>query len=261
MTFGNDFCSSLQFIKRLNNKAAQCLEDGRYGQAIHLFAQALNLSDESDTNEKLACTCSSCSLDECISFSQLPPLVRYDSKDPFYRDRIRKRLKPNPSPEAAREETEAASPERFIYQQPIRFSPHTLTTSHSMGVTLPLIISFNLALAHHLKALEERKRRGVMNLKALKDVLKLYEISYSFHRAKQEVDNQRSLRFDMILANNLGEIHRLVGNQSKYQMCLELLLSAIMYMVDCGLNEPIELDGFFRNTSHLILQGKCAGAA
>ena len=140
-----------------------------------------------------------------------------------------------------------------------------------MGPTLPLIVTFNLALAHHLQAQSE----GSFTRKTLQVVLKLYEISYSFHKEHQEqdlFDTQGSMRFNMILANNLGEIHRLAGNDSKYHMCLQLLLSATMYLVDCGGagatnseedadSSSIELEGFFKNTSHLILQQQCAGAA
>jgi hypothetical protein len=45
-------------------------------------------------------------------------------------------------------------------------------------------------------------------------------------------------------------------------MCLQHLLSTMMFMIDCQLPvRSLELEGFFRNTSQLILHNNCAGAA
>mmetsp|Transcript_28031 Transcript_28031/g.65859 ORF Transcript_28031/g.65859 Transcript_28031/m.65859 type:complete len:418 (+) Transcript_28031:290-1543(+) len=41
-----------------------------------------------------------------------------------------------------------------------------------------------------------------------------------------------SLRFDMIICNNLSEIHRMLQNDSKQEKCLEHLLSLLMVVVD-----------------------------
>jgi hypothetical protein len=41
-----------------------------------------------------------------------------------------------------------------------------------------------------------------------------------------------SLRFDMIVCNNLSEIHRMAQNHSKQEKCLQHLLSILMFVVD-----------------------------
>jgi hypothetical protein len=145
----------------------------------------------------------------------------------------------------------------YIYRKPIHVSPHSMQEGHSMGVTLSLIVIFNLALAHHLVAVQNNMCR-----RRLQKALQLYELAYQLQLEEKHEQQVNSLRFTMIIANNLGEIHRTVNNRSKHMMCLQHLLSTIMYLVDCQIPaESIELDGFFRNTSQLILQKRCASAA
>jgi hypothetical protein len=58
----------------------------------------------------------------------------------------------------------------------------------------------------------------------------------------------------MIVSNNLGEIHRAAGDTDKHTMCLQHLLSTIMYMVDSNLGvlDSNEMDGFYSNVSHVM---------
>lgn len=81
--------------------------------------------------------------------------------------------------------------------------------------------------------------------------------------------------FTMVIANNLAQIHFAVNNITKYYMCLQHLLSTMMFLVDCqqvnAMNynadhssaQPsiIELDGFLRNTTCLFLRAQAAAAA
>jgi len=127
-----------------------------------------------------------------------------------------------------------------------------------MGPILLVILTFNLALAHHLRAIETNSERTVMQ-----QVVTLYEIVYRWQLEESHDGNgsMLSLRFSMIITNNLSEIHRAANNNDKHKMCLEQLLSVVMYVVDCQQQDVIELDGFFHNTSRLILQENCASAA
>ena len=79
-----------------------------------------------------------------------------------------------------------------------------------------------------------------------------------------------SLRFIMIISNNIGQIHRVAGNTTKYTRCLQHLLSLIMYVVGQQqlavvpntVFNSIELDGLIRNVSPIIFCGSiCASAA
>jgi hypothetical protein len=155
------------------------------------------------------------------------------------------------------QQTEDSEQDGYIYRRAIRVSQCSMQEEHSMGATLSLIIIFNLALAHHLSAIQQQMCR-----RRLQKALQLYELAYQLQLEEQQEQQVSSLRFTMIIANNLGEIHRAVNNNSKHVMCLQHLLSTMMYLVDCRIPaDSIELDGFFRNTLQLILKNKCASAA
>ncbi|KAG7344638.1 hypothetical protein IV203_019030 [Nitzschia inconspicua] len=162
----------------------------------------------------------------------------------------------------------------YVYRHALRVHPHTIHYCHNMGVTLSLVIIFNLALAHHLMGIRRNNikntgssswNNSVPNMdvnydsKALKKALQLYELAYQLHVDEQQMaattncathhqqreDREEAqeqegfeskrmgmLRFTMIVSNNLGEIHRVAKNTTKHVMCLQHLLSTIMYMVD-----------------------------
>ena len=148
-----------------------------------------------------------------------------------------------------------------------------------MGIALSLIILFNLALAHHLKAIAtitSNTNSSFDNITVLQQALQLYGLAYQLHMdyVQQPLSssgalsdeynrNISALRFTMIVSNNLGEIHRVAGNSVKHKMCLQHLLSAIMYMVDCKLMgmDSAEMDGFYHNVSPIMLADMCAQAA
>jgi hypothetical protein len=247
-----DHCPRDLLAKRLNNQAASCIETGRYDRAVSNLVKALSLVTHQigNTIATTTCTCKHCCLEECISFSQ--------DKYPARRSR---RQKTRGALSSTCEE-DSDDEERFIYRQPIRITPQSMMQEeeghHYMGVTLPLILSFNLALAHHLNALDSS---SISLMNVLQGILKLYEIAYILHDEEKKQEQERgnnqqqagsssssSIGFHMILANNLGEIHRMAGNHLKHATCLQLLLSATMYIVDCGNQNnycSIELEGFF----------------
>jgi tetratricopeptide (TPR) repeat protein len=228
--------------QKLNDHGAFCIEVGYYELAIPALVKALHLAEEAHANNKEdACRCEHCSLESCMIFSQsnLQESVTLSKKCQSLSDE---------------------SEEAFVYRQPIRVTPQSMQAGHNMGSTLPMIIAFNLALAHHLTAIEE----GPINRDSLQKVLKLYEFAYRWQSEDRGNEQVNSLSFTMIFANNLGEIHRAVGNHSKYVMCLQHLLSTMMSVVHCNdrkEDSAIRMDGFFRNTSQLILHDQCAAAA
>jgi hypothetical protein len=83
----------------------------------------------------------------------------------------------------------------------------------------------------------------------------------------------------MIITNNIGEVHRVAGDTNKHQICLQHLLSAIMYMIDSNLTTTattvntnsssssqtlteMMMDGFYYNVSPIMLKDTaCAQAA
>jgi tetratricopeptide (TPR) repeat protein len=195
--------------------------------------------------------------------------------------------------------------EGFVYRRPLLVNKHCIEEMHNMGITLSLIILFNLALAHHLKAITSftasksssatattTTTHAKSKLQVLQQALQLYELAYQLRvdyiqQSQQEELNQPSnsnsnsnsntdndndnddstnnndeynrsmvgsLRFTMIVSNNLGEIHRAAGNTEKHTMCLQHLLSAMMYMVDSDLLvlDSKGMDGFYSNVAPIM---------
>jgi len=196
----------------------------------------------------------------------------------------------------------------YIYRRPIRVS----CEGHAMGTTLYLIVTFNLALAHHLKTVSCYVDNTEGRAKDVNRTLVLYELTYKwqlkllctgdknndpnkptstrkdgplvllpsssspFSTSPPSCTAVTSIRFNMMIRNNLSQIHRLVGNHSKHKRCLEHLLSTVMVVTEyksrTTMNRVVsnhtkdprhmELDGFLQNTTALILrQGHCANAA
>jgi tetratricopeptide (TPR) repeat protein len=218
---------------------------------------------------------------------------------------------------------------RYLHCIALRVPSQAIKHRHNMGVTLSLIIIFNLALAHHLMGITSKQQeqqhhenggsssnintsiRMTVDNKLLQKALQLYELAYQLHVDEQHAaaaaiyattsyndptvmsqeyiyqqQEQRlgMLRFTLIVSNNLSEIHRVMNSPVKHNLCLEHLLSTLMYLIDghylteedsfntttatsIGSNPRInsiakeELDGFLRNTSSLMLQDNCASAA
>jgi len=228
----------------------------------------------------------------------------------------------------------------FVYRRPILINKHCIDEMHVMvGDTLSLIVLFNLALAHQLKAIAMSMPMPIsssaidtattttttskkIKTKSVKSVfsqaLQLYELVYQLHSSSNSNSNSNNntdhhfdcddddddatkcasacdddflhLRFIMIVSNNIGEIHRLVGDKDKHHMCLQHLLCAMMYMVDYNLTNTNTttttaasttnnssyssqqtststsltemMDGFYYNLSQIMLKNDvCAKAA
>jgi tetratricopeptide (TPR) repeat protein len=216
--------------QNLNNRAASLIESGEFDIAIEDLTNAMRLSQQ---EMRPSCECHSCTLEASMAFSK-------------HAGQRQNRMDVN---------KEDNTNQGFIFQQPIRVSPDSM--SHAMGLILPLMITYNLALAHQLSAMHE-EFSSLDRRRKLQRSLKLYELAYRW-QMEEEV---QSLGFNMILANNLGEIHRAADNKLKFVKCMQHLLSTMMYvLVVDDEDEVIEMDGFFDNTSSLFFNGGCAGAA
>lgn len=231
--------------QKLNEHGSYCIETCQYERAIDALIRGLHLADFSlDVNN--ACACESCTLDNCLNYSHIIQATHGDS---VY--------------------CSEAGSDGFLYRQPIHIPSSTISEGHMMGMTLPLILTFNLALAYHLTAITGPE----VDRKCLQRVLQLYELAYRWQMNEVMADSYEkcsvsSLSFIMVIANNLGQIHYCVNNMSKYRLCLQHLLSTVMFVVDCrqvhstpNSAASFELEGFFQNASRLILQEQAAPAA
>ena len=178
----------------------------------------------------------------------------------------------------------------FVYNQPFLVPKSCIENNHYMGNNLSFIILFNLASAHHLKAIaiiararnggntttgagttDNNKSTRNSTRRLLQKTLQLYELAYQLIMSVSATgcSVSGSLRLTMIITNNLSEIHRIFGNSEKHHLCLQHLLCAIMYMVDSNIDNnviltPQELDGFFCNVSPVMIGNRkdaCAQVA
>ena len=268
--FNDAYKPSLQ-AQMLNDEAALLIQQGAFHDAIPHLVQALRLY-ERVADAYVACTCQHCSLESCIARSK-----RHEQ--PAYCMEI----------SSADDDADDSDNDicyasgGYVYRQPIYCAPTFSHEGHHPGVTLMMIIIFNLALAHHLLSITYPQNEEMCR-DQLSKALQLYELFYQLQMEREVFSTQAMLA----VANNVAMVHRVVGNQSKYQMCLEHLMSCIMLVVEdvksnahvdtaddssstsqsrrrstnlCTSFDSKEMQGFLSNTSKLVLRGQCASAA
>ena len=165
----------------------------------------------------------------------------------------------------------------YVYQYPIDLPTNNdegnVGTSPSLVSVQCMTILFNLALTFHLRGLSQTHNLSDEEREfSITNAIELYELCYEM------MGNEHlnpGLFFLMSLANNLGHCHAMVQQLEKAQKCFEHLLSMQMYLTDAieqeqsnNRNDKAETDkvvstfeGFFKNTSLLILNDCCASAA
>mmetsp|Transcript_14282 Transcript_14282/g.15650 ORF Transcript_14282/g.15650 Transcript_14282/m.15650 type:complete len:298 (-) Transcript_14282:136-1029(-) len=193
--------------QRLNNTAATCIEIGnelrerggrrrgrgqqqKYEQAISILAKALRICEREEEQEHHhaydVCSCHYCSIDGCIDINDDDTVITEDNNDGT-----------------------------ILYQNPVY-----VYEGHNMASSLIHIISFNLAIVHHLTATkmtmaattnenenENSNENSNENDKEsfINKALQFYELAYECNLA---ANTDCSIRFDMILCNNLSHIYR-----------------------------------------------------
>ena len=283
---------------QLNNSAARCIEIGHYGRAMASLKKALEINKKtkkSTTHHKTS-TCYPCALDGCIAYSEKNRSAIHCSPSTSDQPTTKKRRleetngKKNifwrpPSDDITISPREVLEDD-YIYCQPIRVD----FEDGDMGGTLFLIIIFNLALAHHLQALGKTRKRDTI----VKKTLQLYQLTHECYLKLLGKDSDASrassisslvscssvasFRFNMIIQNNISQLHRLVNDQNKYDRCRQHLLSSVMVVLDYKKTRvksdnnsssstwidprSMEIEGFLTNTASLILgDTQCAEAA
>ncbi|OEU15967.1 hypothetical protein FRACYDRAFT_240664 [Fragilariopsis cylindrus CCMP1102] len=157
---------------------------------------------------------------------------------------------------------------------------------------LSYVAIYNLALSHHLKSVQlsqeqeeeeeeeqrqlqlyttasssfsaSRKKRANENIRRiyLQKALSLYEHSHQI-LMKQTINVGVPVIHSMALVSNLGQIHHSLGDHHKAGMCMQYLLSTMMYVIDCGKVNTLgkSMDGFFNMILPLIAKDDPAAAA
>ena len=202
----------------------------------------------------------------------------------------------------------------YVYRLPIRVPPQqNLLDEQSNGMKsstlILIIIAFNLAIAHHLQAIamgcasannKDHISATTRREAVIENTLCLYEHALKLLRSSRlaiksstnnsnnnnnnnsDDNNDCSIRFHMILQNNMSQLYHLSDNPTKHRQSLQKLLSYVMIVVEhetrdnnhssndaitataaasTASSKNIYLDGFIQNTMTLILQERCAEAA
>jgi tetratricopeptide (TPR) repeat protein len=161
---------------------------------------------------------------------------------------------------------------RGLYVSPLFLSECADYERYETTVEASVAIMFNLALAHHLNALSgyvygqegmKLAAAPVHGLSTLEQAIALYELAYT---VQMQEDAELSVEFTMAIINNLGHIHRLIGDEEKSSQCFRHLLSTIVFLQSYGGDQSSNCsvalsDTFVYSISHLILRETAAAAA
>lgn len=93
--------------------------------------------------------------------------------------------------------------------------------------TVTTVLIFNSALTHHLLA--SAIFDPALQASLLQKALKLYKLAFG------ELDSDSSLVFKFAVTNNIGVIHRMLGNEELARDCFDYLVSTMMEAVHLGL--------------------------
>lgn len=262
----------------LNNRGAFCIETRGYDQAISALSQALK-----STITEMNASKGAESLEEkkpAVPQEEMMDCYEGDSIDIASSFTCFFRYTPPPPPrqegccvvEYAANRTETEERCGYIYKQPIRIpESHCHMEEAEFQTSSSAVILFNLGLAHHLRGMEDDSGPPLVPSKILSKALTMYELCTQV-LAQEGI--QADILFDMILANNIGQLHTVLGSTLKARLCFEHLLATIMFrLVNCGGKQEFGddslttagddvLDGFLENACQLlILSSKTAGAA
>jgi len=230
-----------QRVKNLSNASAVWIELGKYEKAIESLGTAFKFSKWHTTDQLLdrskVCTCFDCSLDCCIAHSENDSNIVESIDISLSNNKIKKKSN------RKRNAMDIDEPP-ILHRRPIRIPKRSIREGHKMGSTLFLIITFNLALAHHLKALKKTDSSSSAARNSLNSTIQLYELAYELanelannwqhpHGSNYVTDDEDSsedysiismeaddsynnssysTRFNTILYTNLSHLNQMIRN-------------------------------------------------
>jgi len=163
----------------------------------------------------------------------------------------------------------------YVYEEMIQIPCWQTFESCNVGSAVALIIILNLALVHHLSSVTTNSKLRMAK------TLRLYQLSNDCLNTFVN-DTHGCFRkgrcleigtlIQMILINNLSQLHSFMGNNITSLHCTEMLIPILMCVVDGkvrNVESPIlfsdvgriSLEGFLRTICPLVLTSQCADAA
>jgi tetratricopeptide (TPR) repeat protein len=220
----------------LNNEGARLICKGQYGRAVSTFSEAMSTVKQMMADENR------------IAGNRDQDTAMLDSTSEYCSETIScMEAESSSYPEEAASCEDDSSP-CFIFRKPLVM---TLLDADECGdrttvAKLSAIMMFNMALSHHLSALQHHK-----NATQLRAALMLYGNAYVLLQNEQ-VDI--CVLYNLALSNNLGQVLKAMKQQPQARQCFEQLLSILLCLVEyCDDEEKARLEGFFRSASPCIL--------
>jgi hypothetical protein len=120
----------------------------------------------------------------------------------------------------------------------IQLPPCSLSNDYYSRVVVSVAIMFNLALAHHLFALEQAPGSSKSET-MLRKVLKFYECcSFIILRAQHHAKTPKGSLLLMATINSSGHIHIILGEEEHASTCFRNLFSTLLPDVPPGVLPP-----------------------
>jgi tetratricopeptide (TPR) repeat protein len=228
-----------RYCCHLNNHAAGLIRDGKFEIAIVILTKALrcarNIMSNCDGKVHQRIPKEETTLDSCMV------RTRPETDDKSHSEM----------------DIDKQDSGYYIYRTPMQVPSTMKSSSYEEQVILSVTIMFNLALAHHLSFLDE----GFEHPRSrIRKAIKLYEYAYTMQRDERLISNAF---FTMATLNNVGQIYQTMKASDLAEKCFQQLLATLMFVVDCGEGRGTfsGLEGFFQNTTHLVLHLGPAAAA
>jgi tetratricopeptide (TPR) repeat protein len=219
-----------QQLITLTNQAVCLIDEREYAHAFSILKEALIINRDFLTSvdaadQKKSPRSNNNLLQECMHSSHMKQHVFADDSDDF------------------------------IYRRPIRIPEGSQTNvDYHFHVTLSVLLVFNLALAHHLCGLEGGTNKVGMLEKAV-----------YFYTLSQQMFAQQGLgtiTFILAVTNNIGQIRKTLGQTEVADELFQRMLTTLLYLNEYDWDsKEFSLEGFFRNTTHLVLKKSHAAKA
>jgi hypothetical protein len=204
----------------LNNRGVALLKAQQYKRAILHFSKGLKLSQQ--TLKSVDPHSSEITLDKCMSSRDYPVDIHL--------------------PELS----------KSAFLRPIIVSVF-LSSSFEYNQSLPFILIFNQAIAHHLLGMDCRSKRFIQK------AVKLYECSLC--GVARHNRGGTSTVYVCACLNNMASLHRFLKKPKDSERCLRHLLSTLMLLINDTHGWPPSLNIFFASAATLMGSRIAAPAA
>ena len=152
---------------------------------------------------------------------------------------------------------ESNSRRGFIFSSPIEVHDDLEGAPMHCYLRMSFIVMFNLAISHHLLAMSNQDR--MTQIDNLEKATRLYQLAYGIH---MQEDVNISVYQTIPIVNNLSQVHYSLGNFRDANVCCKNLLTTLVFLRECGEDKTVDnLDGFYSNVMHLVLQDRQVATA